>query len=329
MGSLSARTFGWLRDGLGNLAAAREIEDNFGAFTFGQKYYVATTSEVSNASDNNTGKSAREPFATIAKANATMATNQHDVCYISAASGHTLSTELVISNSRVHFVGTGFRDGARMGQRSRLTMGVTTGTGIAAIKITGVGVTLNNLKISSADTLSTSVYCVADGGEFTILRNCWLEKSTDLDQTGAAELLANGDTATYIGCTFGNMIYRPSVARQNVLLTRETITGKVARAVTFEGCYFLGFPSATSFSHIRGTGNDFERFIILDECFGLTKVGGSIAGDFVTAGSAFTDGGVFLRDTITNATNVGSATSAIYSNQQNPETLGAKVIEVT
>ena len=259
---LSGTTFGWLRDGLGNLDAAQEIEGRLGFGTFGTEYYVATTTEVSNASDNNLGTSPSEPFATLSQAVSTATTNKNDVIYLSAATGHTLSDELVISKNRLHIVGTGFRGGAHMGQRTRLSLGVTTGSAIAAIQITGTGVTLSNLKISSADTLSTSLYGVADGGEFTILRNCWIEKSTDLDQTGAAELLANGDTATYIGCTFGNMIYRPSVARQNVLFTRETITGKVARANTFQDCNFWGFPSATTFSHLRATTNDIERFVI-------------------------------------------------------------------
>ncbi len=327
--SLSSRTFGWLRDGIGNLKAAQEIEDNFGAFTFGTKYYVATTSEVANASDNNLGTSAREPLATISEANDRMTTNKNDVVYISAASGHTLSDELVISKSRVHFVGTGFRDGAHQGQRTRLSMGVTSGSAIAAIKITGPGVTLNNLKITSADTLSTSIYGVADGGEFTIMRNCWVEKNTDLNVTGAAELLANGDTASYIGCTFGNMIYRPSVARQNVLLTRETITGKVCRATEFIDCNFLGFPTVTTFSHFRGTTNDIERFVNLIECRMLTKVGGSIAAEAITVGSAFTDGGIFIQGGIHNATNTATATSGVITNMPLAETLGGRGIEVT
>ena len=326
---LSGETFGWLRDGIGNLDAAQEIESQLGDFTFGTKYYVATTTEVSNASDNNLGTSPAEPLATLSAAVDLVTTNKNDVIYMSAASGHTLSTELVLSKNRFHIVGTGFRGGAHMGQRTRLTMGVTTGTGVAAIKITGTGVTLNNLKISSADTLSTSVYGVADGGEFTILRNCWIEKSTDLDQTGAAELLANGDTATYIGCTFGNMIYRPSVARQNVLFTRETITGKVARSNTFQDCNFLGFPSATTFSHMRATTNDIERFANVIDCRMLSKVGGSIAAEAITIGSALTDGGIFLQNPMTNATNIATASSGVFSNIANSASLGGKVTEVT
>ena len=78
----SSETFGWLRDGIGNLKAAREIEDSIGAFTFGTKYYVATTSEVSNASDDNVGTSPREALATISAANETIVTNKHAVTSI-------------------------------------------------------------------------------------------------------------------------------------------------------------------------------------------------------------------------------------------------------
>ncbi len=153
--SLSSITFGWLRDGLGNLKAAREIEDNFGAFTFGQKFYCDPS--AINASDNNLGTSKREPLATVQAGLDLMTSGNHDILYLGGEGGHTLADELVITKDRLHIVGTGFRGGAHQGQRSRLTLGVTTGAAIAAIKITGTGVTLNNLKISSADTLSTSL----------------------------------------------------------------------------------------------------------------------------------------------------------------------------
>ncbi len=172
---------------------------------------------------------------------------------------------------------------------------------------------------------------MADGGEFTILRNCWLEKSTDLDQTGAAELLANGDTASYIGCTFGNMIYRPSVARQNILFTRETITGKVCRATEFIDCNFLGFPTVTTFSHMRtaANANDIERFVNVITGRFLSKVGGSIADEAITIATALTDGGFFLDRILTNATNIATAASGVFSNIADSASLGGKVTEVT
>jgi len=307
-------------------AARDEFVSGLGFLTFGNVYYV----DSNNGSDLNDGKSMDKAFATISQAYSTVTTNNHDVIVLSANSGHTLTDELVISKNRLHIVGTGFREGAPMGQRSRITMGVTTGSAVAAIKITGVGVTLNNLKITSADTLSTSVYGVADGGEFTIMRNCWVEKNTDLNQTGAAELLCNGDTSAYLGCTFGNMIYRPSVARQNVLFTRETITGKVARDVCFKDCTFQSFASATTFVNCRATTNDIERMAWFKDCLFQSKAGSSLQDEAFGIASALTDAHIALHDCMTvNITNIATASSGVYSNQANSASLGGKGTEVT
>ena len=308
-------------------AEGNELLDLIGpGFTFGNIYYV----DKERGRSGNTGLSSDAALATVLQAYDKITSGNHDIILLSAEGGHVLDDMLDLTKSRFHIVGTGMRHGAYMGQRSRLTLGVTTGSAIAAVKITGTGVTLNNLKISSADTLSTSLYALADGGEFTILRNCWLEKSTDLDQTGAAELLANGDTATYLGCTFGNHIYRPSVARQNVLFTRETIAGKVARAVTFEDCYMLGYPSATSFSHMRtANANDIERFVNLIRCRMLSKVGGSIADEAITIATALTEGGFFLDACLTNATNTATVSSGVFTNSPASNQDGSRVTEVT
>lgn len=314
---------------LASSGARDELESMLGFSTFGTVFYV----DSDNGNDTtNDGLSMDSAFATIAQAYSKTTTNKHDVIVLSAASAHTLTDELTIAKNRVHIVGTGFREGASLGQRSRITMGVTTGSAIAAIQITGVGVTLNNLKITSADTLSTSLYCVADGGEFTILRNCWLEKNTDLDQTGAAELLCNGDTSTYIGCTIGNMIYQPSVARQNVLFTRETITGKVARSVTFDDCNFISFPAATTVSLMRtANANDIERFCIVKNSRFLAKASGSTMAEAIAIASALTDGYIYLHDCFVDGgiTNIATASSGVYSNQPNSASLGGKATEVT
>jgi hypothetical protein len=297
-----------------------------GFLTFGTIYYV----DADNGSDDNDGLAMDKAFATLAEAYAATTSNNHDVIVLSANGGHTLTDELLIAKNRVHIVGTGFRGGAPMGQRSRITVGATTGDAIAAIQITGVGVTLNNLKISSADTLSTSVYGVADGGEFTVMRNCWVEKSTDLDQTGAAELLCNSDTGAYIDCTFGNMIYQPSVARQNVLFTRETISGKVARDVYFGHCTFQSFATSTTFVNCRATTNDIERMAWFERCLFQSKAGSSTQDEAFGIASALTDAHVALHDCMTvNITNLATAASGVYSNQANSQTLGGKGIEVT
>lgn len=293
---------------------------------FSKVYYVDAT----NGNDSWGGLSPDRAFLTLQAALDATTTNNHDAIVLSANAAHVLTDELVISKNRVHIFGTGFREGAPMGQRSRITMGATTGTAIAAINITGVGVTLNNLKITSSDTLSTSVYGVADGGEFTILRNCWIEKNTDLDQTGAAELLCNSDTGAYIGCTIGNMIYQPSVARQNVLFTRETITGKVARDVYFEECNFLSFATSTTFVNCRATTNDIERMALFRRCHFESKQGSSLQDEAFGIASALTDANVSLQDcSVVNITNIATASSNVFSNKANSASLGGKATECT
>jgi len=309
--------------------ARDEIASILGFHTFGTVYYVDPT----NGNNNFDGKSMEAAFETLEHAYSKVTTNKHDVIVLDANSGHALADELAITKNRLHIVGLGFRGGAPIGQRSRITTAApSTGSAISAIKITGTGVTLNNLKITSSDTLSTSLYCVADGGEFTILRNCWLEKNTDLDQTGAAELLCNGDSSAYIGCTIGNMIYEPSVARQNVLFTRETISGKVARSVTFKDCLFLTFAAATTVALMRtANATDIERFCLVETCKFLSKPSGSTVADAIVIAAALTDGSIHLDRCYIdgNITNIATASSGVFSNLPNSASLGGKATEVT
>jgi len=299
--------------------------------TFGKVYFV----DVANGSDGYDGLSMKVggghgPKATVLAAYNATTTNNHDVIVMTGAGGHTFSDELVVSKNRVHFVGLG--GGTRyLGQRTRWTMGVTTGSAIALLKVTGVGCTFTNIKMTSSDTLSTSLYCVADGGEFTQFTNCWMEKSTDLDQTGAAELLANGDTCYYYRCTIGNGIYTPSVARQNVLATRETISGKAARSCIWEDCLFLSRCGSTTFVNVRATTNDFERTTLFKNChFEAVKTSTATQDEAFGIASALTDAQITLTNpTVVNITNIATASSGVFSNIANSASLGGKVTEVT
>lgn len=294
--------------------------------TFGNYYYV----DADNGSDDYSGKSMKDAVATVAKAYDLTTSNNHDVIVLSANGGHTLSEALAVSKNRVHFVGLGFRDGAPMGQRTRITCALSSGSHVAPVTITGVGVTFNNIKLTSADTAASSVYGLADGGEFTILRNCWIEKNTDLDQTGAAEMLCNSDTGAYLGVTFGNMIYQPSVARQNILFTRETLTGAVARDVYFDRCNFLSFATDTGFVNCRATTNDIERMALFRQCHFESKNGSTTQDEAFGIASALTDANVSLQDcSFVNITNIATASSGVYSNKANSESLGGKGTEVT
>jgi hypothetical protein len=208
-------------------------------------------------------------------------------------------------------------------------MGLTTGTAIAAVTITGVGVSLHNLKIRSTDSLATSLFALADGGEYTVLDHVNLEKDEDLNQVTAAELLCNGDTSFYYRCGIGNNIYTKSVARGCVLLTRETIAGKVARDVTFEKCILQHKTSATTGVHVKiTTATDVERMMLFDRClFWNDKLSSATQALVFGSGAALTDGMILLRDSWSiNVTDTCATARGIYTTAGSPATTGGEAV---
>jgi hypothetical protein len=228
--------------------------------TFGEYIWVDP-----DATGGNNGKDRKNAFLTVGQAVDKAVTNTNTVILMAGNSAHSTSTtndQLTLTKSRLHFVGLG--GGSRyLGQRTRWTMGVTTGSAIAIVKNTGVGNTFTNIKFDSADTLSTSKYAFADGGEYTQMTNCEIVHSGQLGVATAAPLLCNGDSSYYLHCAIGSLVHVWSVAAQNVLFNRTTISGKVARDVIFEDCLSLSKTSSSTFVHMRGTGaTDIERMLI-------------------------------------------------------------------
>lgn len=262
-------------------------------------------------SDGNTGKRMDKPFATIAKAYASATTNNHDLIVLSANSALAETDELAVTKNRLHFWGMD-AVGRYYGQRSRWTMGVTTGTAIAVVKNTGVGNSFSNIKFDSSDTLSTSIYAFAEGGEYTVIENCEIYKSTDLDQATAAELLMNGDSPLIRHCTIGSLTNEVTAARTNVLLTRETITGKVARDVTFEDCLFWLKSSSATASHVHATtATDVERMFLIKNCAMIVaKLSSGTVGDAIIVDTAQTEGQIVVINTPNvNSTALGTTGS--------------------
>lgn len=246
----------------------------------GKYFFVNPTT----GSDGNKGTSMTKPFATISKAHSSITSNNHDTIILSATSAHSQSgdgtDEITLTENRVHFQGLD-AVGRYSGQRSRVTMGPTTGSGgaIAIVQNTGVGNTFRNIKFDSSDTESTSLYTFADGGEYTMIEGCEFVKTTDLDEVTSGIFLNNADTPYYVGCTFGSLIdssHGVSVNRPCMKMNRETITGKVCRAARMEKCTFLISTSATASAMIHGTGaTDVERYFIIDDCLFINNVLGS------------------------------------------------------
>ena len=241
--------------------------------TFGKYIFVNP-----DATGNADGKTMATAYRTVGAAVTAARTNRHDVILMHAQSAHDTSTgtdtELTLTKNRVHFVGLG--GGSRyLGQRTRWTMGVTAASGgaIAVVQNTGVGNTFTNIKFDSSDTESTSLYAFADGGEYTQLTNCEVVKSTLLSNTGRAAILANGDSAYYKSCAFGSLVYQVTAKCNQMLVTREQITGKVARDVIVEDCLFLTNTTSSDASLVHGdNANDAERMLLFKNCGFLNAV---------------------------------------------------------
>lgn len=270
-----------------------------GASTFGSIFYV----DAENGNDNADGLTKGTAFATVAVAYAATTSGNHDVIVLSAEGGHAITSMLDVTKSRVHFVGTGFRAGsAGIGARTRITMGDSTvAADIALMQNTGVGNTFSGIKFDSSSTVAASIYAVAEGGEYAIYRGCEIYKSTDLDVTGAAELLQNGDSAQFIDCTVGSNVNAISgaIIRPCVSLARETITGKVCRDSKFVNCTFWRNAGNTANAFVDATGvTDVERYLMFENCdFFNTELASAIPAEAVTcSGGKQTQGLIALKN---------------------------------
>ena len=278
----------------------------------GTVYYVNPTT----GSDGNKGTDMSRPFATMGKANTSATTNNHDVIVLSATSAHAQTDELAVTKNRLHYFGLD-AVGRYYGLRTRVTMGVTTGTAIAIVQNTGVGNSFENIKFDSSDTLSTSLYAFADGGEYTRIHGCELYKSSLLTTDLAAELLMNGDSSYVSGCTIGsnvNSTGASGVERPCVILDRETITGKVARDVMFENCLFWKKSAHADSTLVYGAGaTDVERmFLIRNSMFHNDILSAADPTEAVGFGATLTQGYAVIWDCVSIGCDAQSATTGVY-----------------
>ena len=271
---------------------------HMGFTSFGDVYFVDPT----NGDDDYAGDTPDRAFATLAEAYSNVTTGQDDFIVLSAYAAHAVTEMLDVSKSRVHFVSAGFRPGSiGMGARSRITMGVTTlAADIAVMQNTGVGNTFSGIKFDSANTKDESLYSVVEAGEYAIYEGCEFYKSTDLDETAAAEVANNGDSAQWINCTFGSLvnIVADNKIRPNMLVTEGIVSGKVCRDNVIQGCLFLVKAAGTEAVRIYGANaTDVERMLLVkDSVFLSNALGAATPAHAVGFGAAQTDGTVHLVD---------------------------------
>jgi hypothetical protein len=143
------------------------------------------------------------------------------------------------------------------------------------------------------------------------MENCEIYESGDLANASAADLLCNGDSSHYKDCYIGTTVTAKSAngARPSVLFDRETITGKVARDVTFENCIFAMNCGDTDNRFMYGAGaTDIERLCLVENCkFWNAALASQTPAQNVAFGAAQTQGAVLLNNCV--AINAGTAMS--------------------
>lgn len=235
----------------------------------------------------------------LAAAYAKMVSNRHDLVFLSANAAHAQTAMLDISKNRCHFIGMDFRSGFGMGARTRITMGVTTAaTDIAVMQNTGIGNTFTGLKFDSGNTKDESLYAVAEGGEYAVYDRCEFYKSTDLNETAAAEVLNNGDSAQWLNSVFGSSanIIADDKIRPNMLLS-ATLSGKKMRDNVIDNCIFLSKAGGTEHVAIYGANaTDVERMLLIkNSSFINNLLSAATPAHAVGFGAAQTEGTVVIK----------------------------------
>lgn len=294
--------------------------------TFGNVFIVMNSSDSDEKNYQHLQELFREDadgnvrfFTSLSAANDATESNNNDIIILDNNSTHTLTEMLTVSNNRVHFFGLEHLMGIRRrnGQRAKVSLGVTTAaTDIGTIKVTGVGCSFHGIKFINENTVDQGIYCFVDAGEYTFVENCEIYKSTDLDVTGAAELVANGDSSHYKDCWIGSTANAivGAIIRPCVLVTREIIAGKVARDVTFEGCVFARKCGNTGNFMVYGANaSDVERLMWFKNClFYNNLLAAADPAQAVGFGSSLTEGSVVLQGCATVSCTKPSTTTGVF-----------------
>jgi len=292
---------------------------------FGNAYFV----DYRNGADTNNGLSRDKAFKTLSAAVDAATTNNNDVIFIDGDSTVVETSMLTISKNRLHIVGCNGLQG-HYGAGAKVSSTVTAGaTNIATVKNTGVRNSFYGIKFINSSTVTEGIYAFVEGGEYTRFFNCEFYKETDLDQTGAADFVANGDSMMMYNCTIGSSANAISgaIIRANVLFTKAIAgAGKVARDNWFENCILWRRSSNVANRFVYGANaTDIERFCVFKNClFGNAKNASAVPAQNVAFGASLTVGEVLLWDCVSmNAATAMSTTTGVFVQGYTPDATGA------
>lgn len=298
--------------------------EDFGGLSYlgGEIFWVAPTSSA--VYDKWAGK--HNFYTTIAAAYAATVTNRNDVIMLSP-DAHTVTSMLTVAKNRIHFMGADV-SGRKFGQSAKIYIGVTTAaTDIAAAKVTGVRNSFTNIKFYSDNTVAQSLYCVAENGEYTVYRNCEFYKSTDLDTAQSAELLANGDSTTYIDCTFGSIADAVSGDIIRSCVSIKQVLGP-SRDVHFFGCEFWRSAGGTTTPMVySAAANDVERLMLFKDCiFVNSRVAAATPAVAISCAATLTTGQILCKDCVAlRCTKLATATGVFLIGGSIADTTGLPV----
>jgi hypothetical protein len=254
--------------------------------------------------------------------------NNNDVILLDAYSQHTLTSVLAMSKNRFHIFGMDGVNGRVQGQRARIAIGGTGATNTSAIRMTGVGCSFRNLKISSSNTSTSALWAFEDGGEFFVAENCHFVREGVLTTTTAADILLNGDSSHYKNCMFGytSQAITANGNRPCVDLGREQITGKVARDVIMDDCIFLRQSKDADNSFIYASGaTDVERmFLLRNPIFWSDALSTTTMDECISGAASLTTGQILAMNPVAVKTPASiSTTTGVFVMGYTPDATGA------
>ena len=278
----------------------------------GNTYFV----DYGAGADTGSGQSPRSPWKTVEYALSRMTTNQDSIIALMGSSTHVLSAMLDVSISRVHFIGIDGTNGRPYGQNAKVSLTATSGaTNVFTMKNTGVRNSFTNIKWINESTVAEGLYCVGEGGEYAQYNNCEIYKSTDLNETTAAELVLNGDSAQFNNCTIGSLanVLVGNIIRPCVELTKEIVgAGLVTRDAEMNNCRFWRNLAGTAGVFVRAAASgDVERLLELnDPKFVAANLGSTPA--VCIASATLTDGWIAVNNPAGfNVTKIATATGVL------------------
>ena len=150
------------------------------------------------------------------------------------------------------------------------------------------------------------------------IENCEIYLSSQLAVTTAGKFVANGDSGHYKNCLFGSLVNIKvgDIIRPNIVVTRDIVSGKVARDVTFEDCFFWSKSAGTTSANVHIIGaTAVERTMVFKDClFQNSKLSTGVAPAVAISGTAtLTDGQVVVMGNtiVANSTKLATLTGVI------------------